>query len=280
MEHYATLFDGNYLPQGLALHSSLLRHGGEFQLWILCVDKKSEQALRALNLKNVQLLPLNQFETQELREVRAHRTIGEYCWTLTPFIFPFVFQANPKIERLTYLDADTWLRKSPAPIFQELETSKKTVLITDHGYAPEYDASATSGQYCVQFLTFYREGPGHLLQEWQMQCLEWCFNRVEEGKFGDQKYLDEWPIKYPQLVHVLQKEHLTLAPWNATRFPYGNSVLWHFHGLRLSKNHESGVQHVNLSENYPLLDVVKKNVYIPYLRDLSNAFSAIDSLRV
>lgn len=280
MEHYVTLFDDKYLPQGLALHRSLMRYGGVFTLWILCINRRCFDTLKLLKLPNVRLLNLDEQETEALLNAKKTRTDGEYCWTLTPFCFDFVFNADCEVSRLTYLDADIWFRKSPTPIFTELENSDKKVLITDHGYAPEYDASATSGQYCVQFLVFKKHGSEAILKEWQDQCLAWCYNRVEDGKFGDQKYLDLWPTKYSDLVHVLQKEHLTLAPWNAIRFPYGNSIIWHFHGLRLSKNNDSNLMNINLCETYPLLEIVKKNVYFPYVKDLSDALKLLDSSEV
>jgi hypothetical protein len=34
MEHYVTLFDSLFLPQGLALHMSMERHAGVYTLWI------------------------------------------------------------------------------------------------------------------------------------------------------------------------------------------------------------------------------------------------------
>ena len=63
----------------------------------------------------------------------------------------------------------------------------------------------------------------------------WCYNRFEDGKFGDQKYLDDLGARFSNKVHVLKNKELILAPWNATRFPYGNYVIWHFQGLRLIK---------------------------------------------
>ena len=279
MEHYVTLFDDKYLPQGLALHRSLVRFGGVFTLWILCVNQRCFDILSTLMLPNVRLLNLDKQETAALLEAKKTRTAGEYCWTLTPFCFDFVFSADQEVNRLTYIDADVWFRKSPSPIFDELEAANKKVLITDHGYAAEYDASATSGQYCVQFLVFNRCGAEAILKEWQEQCLAWCYNRSEDDKFGDQKYLDVWPSKYSDLVHVLQKEHLTLAPWNASRFPYGNSIIWHFHGLRLSKSDESNLMNINLCETYPLLNVVKRHIYFPYVKDLSDALKTLDSVR-
>src|SRR3546814_15041181 len=105
--------------------------------------------------------------------------------------------------------------------------------MTDHGHSPEYDQSATSGQYCVQFMTFNRHGGEHIRHWWESRCIEWCFARFEDGKFGDQKYLDDWPERFGNDVHVLGHEAWTQAPWNATRFPYSQSILFHFHGLRL-----------------------------------------------
>ena len=121
MEHYVTLFDSLYLPQGLALHMSMERHAREYTLWILCMDDKVYEVLTKLNLPNVCLLNLSKLETEELKLVKPTRTKGEYCWTLTPFAPRFVFEANPAVPRVTYLDADVWFRKNPEPIFREFD---------------------------------------------------------------------------------------------------------------------------------------------------------------
>jgi hypothetical protein len=177
MEHFVTLFDSLFLPQGLALHMSMERHIKDYTLWILCVDDEVYDSLTKLNLDNVRLLKLSELETPELLAVKPTRTKGEYCWTLTPFSLRFVFEADASLKRVTYLDADMWFRKNPAPIFREFDVSEKHVLITDHNYAPEYDASAKSGQYCVQFMTFNRDG-GEVVRKWcEKRCIEWCFAR-------------------------------------------------------------------------------------------------------
>lgn len=278
MEHYVTLFDSLFLPQGLALHMSMERHAGEYTLWILCVDDEAHEVLIKLNLPNVRLLQLSNLETEELKRVKPTRTKGEYCWTLTPFAPHFVFEANPAVQRVTYLDADVWFRKSPAPIFREFEASGKHVLITDHAYAPEYDQSATSGQYCVQFMTFTREGGEAVRKWWEEQCIEWCYGRLEDGKFGDQKYLDDWPERFEDRVHVLQNKEWMLAPWNATRFPYSNSILWHFHGARIvtKLNDLHGI----VCSTYPLPLVTRKYVYERYLSDLRLCINKLIDLKV
>ena len=266
MEHYVTLFNNLFLPQGLALHASMERHAGTYTLWILCMDNETHDFLAQLALQNVMLLRLSQLETDALKAVKVGRAIGEYCWTLTPFSARFVFEADATVGRVTYLDADLWFRKNPAPLFWELDASGKHVLITDHGYAPEHDQSASSGQYCVQFLTFTRVGGEPVRKRWEEQCLEWCFAREEDGKFGDQKYLDDWPEAYPDKVHVLVNKELAQAPWNATRFPYGNAVFWHFHSLRIA----NGVGRSLRIEfgPYPIPRSTRIHVYAPYLADL------------
>jgi hypothetical protein len=279
MEHYVTLFDSNYLPQGLSLHSSLERFAGKYRLWIVCMDTQSLRVLNSLRLPNVALLNVEEHLDDAMRRARSQRTVGEFCWTMTPHVYDFVFGSDASIDRLTYLDADVWFRRSPRRIFQELESSGKRVLITDHGYAAEYDQSATSGQFCVQFLTFYRHGSEDVRRKWQSQTLAWCYNRVEDGKFGDQKYLDEWPDAYEQSVHVLRDQHLMLAPWNASRFPYGNSVLWHFHGLKLTRNQDGQSYNLNIGAGfYAIPNVVQENVYKPYIQDLNGAISKMNSL--
>ena len=269
MEHYVTLFDSLFLPQGLALHMSMERHVGAYTLWILCMDDEVQEALAKLELPNVRLLQLSKLETPQLLAIKPTRSKGEYCWTLTPFTPRFVFEADSGVSRVTYLDADMWFRKNPAPIFNEFDASGKYVLITDHAYAPEHDQSATSGQYCVQFMTFTRNGGEVVRKWWEDRCIEWCFSRYENGKFGDQKYLDDWPENFAEQVHVLINKELALAPWNATRFPYGNAVLWHFQSLRILK-----VAGRKLSVDiglYQLPKPTRKYVYEPYLTDLQAA---------
>lgn len=278
MEHYVTLFDSLFLPQGLALQMSMERFAGDYTLWVLCMDDEVHDTLMKLNLANVRLMQLSKLETSELLAVKPARSVAEYCWTLTPFAPRFVFEADATVPRVTYLDADMWFRKNPAAIFSELDNSGKDVLITDHAYAAEHDQSATSGQYCVQFMTFTRKGGELVRKWWEERCIEWCYSRCEDGKFGDQKYLDDWPTRFANSVHVLSNKELMLAPWNATRFPYGNSITWHFHSLRISSMH--GKRLWVVTGSYLLPKCTRDNIYGPYLKDLKNAIKRIKDVGI
>jgi len=242
VEHFVTLFDNNFLPLGLCLHRSLMEHGQPFQLWILCMDEVVERHLRKLALPHASLIPLRDVEDSRLLAVKPLRSRGEYCWTITPFTPQFVFERDPDVERVTYVDADLFFFCHPHSLLDEFEHSGKHVLITEHAYDPRYEKSGRarrSGRFCVQFITFRRtEEAAKVMHWWQERCLEWCFNRVEDGKFGDQKYLDQWPALFEQEVHILLQKEKTLAPWNVRYFEQLGSgrvapVFYHFHGLRL-----------------------------------------------
>ena len=265
MEHYVTIFDSGFLPQGLALAQSLSEHAGDHILWVIAVDQEAESALKKLALRNVRVLPLAEVETDSLLAVKGGRTRAEYCWTLTPFAARFVFEREPGIERVTYVDADLWFRKSPQPIFEELERSGKTVLITEHAYAPQYEISwKRAGTYCVQFLTFTKAGEP-VRKWWEDRCIEWCFSRYEDGKFGDQKYLDDWPTRFAEHVHVLERREWTLAPWNSTRFSPEHAIFYHFQGLRLISPRWISIG------AYPVSQSVVREIYRPYMREIRSA---------
>lgn len=274
MEHYVTLFDSLFLPQGLALHKSLENHARSYTLWVLCMDDVAYQVLEKLNKPNIRLIRLSDIETPDLLAIKPSRNKGEYCWTLTPFTPKLVFDRDKSVERVTYLDADLFFLADVTPIFDEFEASGKAVLITDHAYSPECDQSATSGRFCVQFMTFQRGSSEKVRSWWESRCVEWCFAIYDNGKFGDQKYLDCWPDIFADDVHILQRQEWMLAPWNATRFPYSAGKVYHFHGLRIlekAKIYFGG---------YLLPNPLLKYVYEPYFQTLYQVISELQTQKL
>jgi hypothetical protein len=239
MEHFVTLFDKNFLTSGICLYKSLEKYHIHFILWVLCMDDEVWNQLSSYELSNIKLIKLADIETEELIAVKKERTQVEYCWTLTPFTPEIIFKREPSIERVTYIDADLYFFDSTTKIFDEFENSNCHVLITEHGYSRQYDKSEKSGIYCVQFMIFRNTIEARkVLSWWQGKCIEWCYNRCENGKCGDQKYLDDWPQRFENTIHVLTNLSLTLAPWNLGRFLSQinqgyRPTFFHFHGLRI-----------------------------------------------
>jgi hypothetical protein len=278
MREYCTLFDSNYLVKALAMYRSLERHAAPFRLTAFVFDRRAEELLGRLALPALDVVPLAQLELHdtELAAVKGSRTAGEYCWTSTPALPHFLFETRPELSEVTYLDADLFFFSSPEPLFAEL--GDDAVLITPHRYAPPYAHHLTSGIYNVQFVTFRRGQPGlEVVDWWRERCLEWCYNRLEDGKFGDQKYLDDWTERFTG-VHVLEHLGGGLAPWNALGHEVGRAgpqitvdgaplVFFHFHGLRLMRNG----RHVLHPAGYHVPRPVLRAVYAPYLSALDAA---------
>ena len=90
MEHFITLFDSKYLPQGLALHESLIKNG-DATLWVVCMDDIAFHTINSLKFESLKAIYFSDHETPELLAIKSSRTAGEYCWTFTPFTFSIFF---------------------------------------------------------------------------------------------------------------------------------------------------------------------------------------------
>lgn len=247
---FCTLFDSHYFSRGLALYYSLEKHCENFHLYIFAFDERTERLLKQLQLAHATIISLKEFEDEELLKVKPTRTIAEYCWTSTSSTILYVIKKY-KVDACTYLDADLFFYSSPKPIFDEL--GGKSILLTEHRYSPQYNKEVKSGKYCVQFITFKNNEYGlKALEWWRERCLEWCYNRYEDGKFGDQLYLDDWTERF-ESVHVLKHQGGGLAAWNVQQYDF------HFEGEKFFGMHKTS------KEKFPVIFY-----HYHYLRFFSN----------
>lgn len=273
MHHFVSNFNLRFLPQGLALYRSMVRHIDEFMFWVVCMDQECFDALQKLSLPFICPINFAAQETEAYKALRAQRTIAEYCWTVNPLNPKLVFLADKSVSEVTYIDADMWFLHSPESIFEEFKHSGRSALLTEHGYLPQYDQSNTSGHYCAQWITYRRKDAEPMRRWWEERCFEWCFHRYENGKFGDQKYLEQWQALFPDQVHVLRNPRLILAPWNAEDGRLNEAIAHHFHGLRVVDQN-----HYCLKAGYQVSDQMELTVYQPYLQDLRQSFVQMQSI--
>lgn len=278
MNEYCTYFDHRYLVRGLALHQSLVEHCTPFRLWILCLSDTCFDVLVKMNLPHVRLLRLNDLETAdpELAQARLNRALVEYYFTCTPALLLHLLRTQEDVARLTYLDADLYFFGDPEPVFDEI--GDHSIAMVPHRYSPQLMHMARShGTYNVGWLSFRRDEHGlSCLAWWRERCIEWCYERVEDGKYADQKYLDEWPSRYHG-VRSIQHPGANLAPWNLETHHLsldGGRVLvdgwpllfFHFHRLR---EIQSWLFAPRLADfKVTPSPIVRQGIYIPYLRRL------------
>lgn len=272
---FCTLFDKNYLYRGLALHDSLQRVAGGFTLYILCLDKETYDMLCQLKLPSVVLVPVELVETEEVLQAKAGRTLVEYHWTLASVFTYYVAHTAVAVDSVAYIDSDIYFFSSPAPLYEEM--GDDSVLIVKHNYPPRLQYLARrSGVYNVGVVIFKTDEIGlRCLVDWRAQCLEWCYNRREEGKFGDQLYLDSWVALYKS-VHVLEHPGGGVAPWNVGQYQVEENagvvsvlpgkilIFYHFHTLKIL----SSGRFVFYSRFYSLSAGVRRFVYGPYVKTL------------
>lgn len=286
MFNFCTLFDSNYLTRGLALYNSLLNNCADFHLYIFTFDDKCYDLLKKLKIEKATIISLREFEDEELLRVKSSRTSAEYCWTSTSSTILYVLEKY-KVESCTYLDADIYFYSSPKAIFDEL--GDKSILITEHRYSPQYNKEVKSGKYCVQFITFKNNDNGlKALKWWRDRCIEWCYARYEDGKFGDQLYLDDWPNRF-EGVHVLSHLGGGIASWNVQQYGFliennkligvenktgkkFDVIFYHFHYLRFFTNRKVELGRRILTQN------VINNFYKPYIDELDRLKKKIQSI--
>ena len=277
MHSFCTYFDHRYLARGLALYESLTSHSGPFKLWILCLDQPCYDALQKINLEHARLIKLEDLERGDnaLLEAKKNRSLIEYYFTCTPSLMLYVLNQDPGISLLTYLDADLFFFDSPQKISEE--TRNASIAIVPHRFPKQYRFLEIHGIYNVGWVSFRRDEEGlRCAKRWREQCIEWCYDYCEEKRFGDQKYLDEWPSLYKNLVIIRQKG-TDLVPWNVLQYKISHKdgsvfidrdplIFYHFHALKFIK---SWLIHPNLlSPGFQSFDPVMKLIYQPYLEVL------------
>lgn len=288
MYYFCTYFDRNYLTRGLALYHSLVRHRQQpFQLWILCFDDYTYAVLTRLNLSGVHPISQQEFEANDktLSRAKSNRTQVEYYWTCTPSLPLFVLNNCPEVDLITYLDADLFFFADPAPLYAEI--AGHSIAIIGHRFPSNQRHLERNGIYNVGWLSFKRDAESlACLESWRAQCIEWCYARSESGRFGDQKYLDDWPNRYQDLV-VLQHKGANLAAWNIVNYQIRRVhdrvwvddvplIFFHFHGFAQI---QPWLYALNVYKSrVPPLRAILQGIYQPYIQALEAASQISDDV--
>ncbi len=282
--HYCTLFDMNYAAKGLALYASLVRHSSEpFTLEVLALDNETFWMLVELKLANMKIIPAHSFEdAMNLGEIKKTREWREYCWTCASSLMQYIMLGFPGIDELTYLDSDIFFFSDPRQIFDEMDGA--SIGITPHRFTKDTPAHVlNNGQFNVGIVVARNDEVGRqCIGRWAAQVREWCYDRREhEHQCGDQKYLDEWPIRYWDSLKILEHPGINLGPWaigNYTiRYRTNNLsfsdvvvdddilIAYHFHEFQ-------DQEHLT---NWPLRMVDVALIYKPYIAAWKSASDRI-----
>ncbi|MBX3588577.1 MAG: hypothetical protein KF796_18260 [Ramlibacter sp.] len=283
VRHFCTLFDSNYLLKGVVMLQTLRQWCPTAEVEVLCMDSQTQRLLQTLALPGVTTLSLQTVEDEDLLRVKPGRSIAEYCWTLSASLCWYLMRNRPGVEMLTYLDADLMFFSPVEPLFDEI--GGKSIAIIEHRFTPRLRHLEAYGRYNVEWVSFRRDADGlQCLQRWRDQCIEWCFARLEDGKLGDQKYLDAWPQDYPS-VHVLQHKGAGVAPWNYPNHQFREAggaifvdeaplLFYHFHQFQLL----TGMRYDHVSAVYSADVPPPASVYHRYEAALESVLNTIRAI--
>ena len=245
---------------------SLQLHCRHAHVFVLCIDDIVFNLLNSLGISNLTLLKLKNIEDEDLLKIKPTRGYVEYLWTLSPSFPWFIFNNYPLVNQITYLDADLFFYSSLDPIFSESDGA--SIVISEHRFSPHLHAEIIKGRFCVQWVGFSRDQQGlECLNRWRLQCLEWCFYKVEETRMGDQKYLDEWPNRFNR-CHILQAIGAGLAPWNFSQYQFNTNldgeilvngerlIFYHFHQLQIFHGGKFDRMSKTYSREFNMPDIV------------------------
>jgi hypothetical protein len=274
---YCTYFDHNYLSRAVVTINTL-RQFDATPIYVLALSDLCAEIMQALDLPSVNIIPLATLEQAypELSAIKPTRKMIEYYFTLTPFLPHYLF-AQTTADRISYIDGDLYFFASPKHVLDSLADA--SVAITPHRFSYPYRNHIVYGRFNVAWITFRRCEEGlACLEAYRADCLAWCYDRLEDGRFGDQKYLDAWPGRYPALK-VIDHKGFNLAIWNIQNyimrmtngvFTVDNDPLIFYHCSSTSLNEDGSVTVPMPTHQSRSMKMLIEHVINPYIELLQS----------
>lgn len=285
--HYVSVCSQTYVAHLLAQQLALRAlEPAEVVCHVLCMDSVILGLLRELALPGVRPVFIDDFEDAPLLACKAGRTQAEYCWTAKPRFLLHVLSENPDVAEAVYLDADLFPFADLSPLWAQLAEAE--VLLFPHRFPQRLQyLEPIAGRYNAGMVGARNtEAARNALAWWAERCLEWCFYQPEDGKLGDQKYLEHLPERFTG-VQDCRDEGIDVAPWNIERYgpvERGGAVwlaeqlplrLYHFHQY----TQLGGEEYRAVSDPvYTISPEVRRLIYGPFTAALNSALALIRSV--
>ncbi|MBU6431441.1 MAG: hypothetical protein KGJ58_02865 [Patescibacteria group bacterium] len=240
----ATIFDRNYLIRALAFHEAISKFKNEYVFWFLCLDKDTKEILEKLSLNNVIAMSVEEIGDEELLKTRSSRSTGEFAFTSKPSWINYIFNKIKDGDTLIYADNDIIYFAPPENILERMIKNGHSIGVTPHKFSEKKDwMNEKIGKYNAGLIYFISDQNSRLcVNEWRKQCIDWCYLKYDNGRFGDQLYMNKWPEKYKGIYEIPDKG-VNLGSWNIYNFKItergGNFfvdeeplVCYHFHRIK------------------------------------------------
>lgn len=282
--HFCTITGMKYVMKVITLHRSLQQHANSFTLWVCCIDNVSYDVLSKMQLQDIFIIKLTDMADEQILKLRQERSDAEFCWTLKSVFSQYLLLTHD-IQSILYCDGDLFFFSDPKAIFDDW--GNHSVYLSpqrDYKWVEE-----KSGTYQAGLIGFKKDHHGlKSLQWWKEKCLDWCFLSPDNGRFGDQKYLDTI-ASFPNVkisIHI----GVNAAPWNCL---YGDNhfnihlrnkrvflndsplVFYHFAKVEIYSEKDFDIWAMSPRE---IKGDILHHIYKPYLSQLRKVMKEVKEL--
>ena len=215
-----TICSNNYLAQAKILGDSLLEKNPNYKFIIGLCDELSDDIDYSF-FGNIEIIPVSQIGIYCFDDIIKKYDIIELNTSIKPSFFKYLINKHQSLETIIYFDPDIQIFNKLILLEKYLEM--EDVLITPHilypisvdHLQPSENSFLNYGIYNLGFLALNPKSKNaiDLLEWWEDKTLKIGFNRVSDGLFVDQLWINLAPIFFNN-VKVLQEYGFNVAPWN------------------------------------------------------------------
>jgi hypothetical protein len=214
-----TLCSVNYLAHAKTLGESLLEHNPECRFVIGLVDRIPVGV--ALSLPSgCELIPVEDLKIAAFADMVTRYNIVELNTAVKPFYIEHIYQQDPEVEHVIYLDPDILIFYSLNTLIANLRAHP--LIFTPHSCTfdntrtiIDYEqAMLSTGIYNLGFLGTHRSAEVFaFLRWWQTRLVDHCYYRPGAGLFVDQLWTILAPLYFPS-SYVEKDPGYNMAYWN------------------------------------------------------------------
>ena len=215
-----TICSNNYLAQAKILGDSLLQHNPEYKFIIGLCDEFSKE-IDYVQFDKFEIVPFIKIGISNFNEIVDKYDIIELNTSIKPSFFKYLIESHSTADKIIYFDPDIQIFNKFNTIESYLE--KDDIIITPHilnsisidDLSPSENLFLNYGLYNLGFIAINAKSMNAkgMLDWWEIKTLNIGFNRISEGLFVDQLWINLAPILFHK-VKIAMDLGFNVAPWN------------------------------------------------------------------
>lgn len=215
-----TICSNNYLAQAKILGDSFLEYHPDWKFIIGLCDELSDDIDYSF-FESIEIIPVSVIGIYCFDEIIEKYDIIELNTSIKPSFFKYLINKYEDLKTIIYFDPDIQIFNKISLLEEYLKFDD--ILITPHilnpigvdNLSPSENLFLNFGIYNLGFLALNPKSQNtlSLLDWWEEKTLKIGYNRVSEGLFVDQLWINLVPIFFKK-VKILSEYGFNAAPWN------------------------------------------------------------------